>query len=291
MTRSFLHIVGSLALCLGLWSCMPTNDPPRFHDVGLTGTFSTKDTALGFKGAITAPAGSVHLDFKVYSEASEKTERFRLDGAAPVATTTTWELAKDTRLRLVNRSADVGSYTLVLIAVDGDGISDSLRIPFSIASSSPHYLEWAPLEVFLSLGSASGLSLDIGQVVFADSPEAKDATFFLSYQHSTSDLSGFSWLALVPPALLNPPLANAAEARNDTRFFTSSTMDKSTTPEQVSELLASKAPLDEMAGLTLRHTVYFTTGSGLIGRFVVDSLYVNQEAGIVRLVGAYSKPI
>lgn len=289
MTRPKAFIFGFLSLCLGLLSCMPTNDPPRFHKVSVVGSFSTTDSALGFGGTITAPAGGIHLDFKVYGGGTEKTEMFLLEGAAPAVTTTSWDLSGDSRLRLVNRSAPVDSYTLALVAVDADGISDSIHLPFSVTSTGIHFLEMISLEVNLSLASSSGVNLEEGRLVSVTSPSAKDATFFLSFQHSSSGLSGLSWLALVPPALLDPPLANASQARNDTRFFTSSSMDTSSTPEQVSKLLASRAPLDESAGLTMGQTVYFSTATGLVGRFLVDSLAVNQKNGFVRLVGAYSK--
>lgn len=291
MNRTSNIALGFLILLLGLDACVPSNEPPRFRQVGLVGAFTATDTALPFQGAIVASTGGLHLDFKILGQGVDQTEDFALAGAAPPPATTYWDLTTDAGLRLINRSAPVGSYELVLIAVDGDGITDSLTVPFSVASTGNRYGNWIPFATELLMIADRGVSLEKNRVVSDTAPDAKDATFFLSYQHSSSSSSDLSWMELVPPALLNPALPDAATARSDVRFAIAGKVDTLGTPSEAISYLKSKAPLYEVAGLTRGNTLFFTTQSGMVGRLVVHLVDVDPNYGRVQLIGAIAMPI
>lgn len=259
--------------------------------MSLAGTFSGKDTALSFHGAIAAPAGGIHLDFKIFQGASDQTDRFALAGAAPGPATTYWDVSKDAELRLINRSAPAGSYTLLLVAVDDFGISDSIRIPFEVATMALRYPSWTSLKINLSVEDGFGVDLDKSKLVSSSEPSAGQATFFLTYRYSTSSVSSYFWMELASPAQLNPPLPSEYSPNDDVRFLVLRSLDTSLTPLQVKALLDSSAPLESFVGLTPHQAIALTTKSGLIGRFVVDSLLVNQTKGLVRLKGAIARPL
>ncbi|MBK8801241.1 MAG: hypothetical protein IPN71_04140 [Fibrobacteres bacterium] len=291
MTRSTFHIAIFVGFCLGLWSCVPTNEPPRFREVRLAGAFSAKDTARAFEGAISAPAGGIHLDFKVFEGAVDQTEQFHLYGAAPATSTTYWDLAKDAQLRLVNRSAATGEYDLLLIVVDVDGISDSIHVPFTVASAALRYGAWVPLEINLRLKDGFGADLERGKLVATTDPLAKNATFFLAYKRSNSAAGSYFWMELVSPFLADPPLPDATNARDDVRFLDAPAIDPASTPSQILSQLDSKSPPESFAVLTPHRAILLSTRSGLVGRFSVDSLVTNPTTGFVRLKGAYALPL
>ncbi|QQS07169.1 MAG: hypothetical protein IPK50_09785 [Fibrobacterota bacterium] len=291
MTRPIFQIVLLLSLCLGLFSCVTTNDPPGFHEVSLRGTFSAKDTALPFSGTISAPAGGIHLDFKVYEGSVDQTDRFLLRGAAPAGSITTWDLAADAHLRLINRSAATGTYKLLLIVVDGDGISDSLPIPFQVGATGIRYTDWVATTINLSLSATqTGIDLERGATVSTSDPLAKDATFFLTFSSSSNDFGTLYWLVLASPARFGPPLSSIPSARNDVRFSSTSKFDFASSPAGVLAYLDSDPSIDSRVDLTAGYFVLLKTGSGLVAKFKVSRSIANASSGALLLEGFVSRP-
>lgn len=292
MTRHSTPIALLFALCLGLWSCIASNNPPTFRDVSLIGQFSANDSALPFSGAIQADAGGLQLNFRAFQGATEITERFELIGKGAPANSTYWDLARDANLRLVNRFAKVGTYELLLTAVDADGVSDTLRLPVVVAGTPIQYTDWTQFWFNLSLESYTGIDLDSNAFSKITDSSARNATFVLGYQQSTGPSGDLSWMELTSPARVVPAVPMAAYARDDVRFLDlSSSFDVTTPPAQVRSLLDSKGSLDASIGLTRDHVIALKSQSGLVALLKIGPLNVDKTTGSVLLTGWVATPI